>query len=93
MKVECRHISANANPKPNSLLFLDSYRLVYAFSNQVALYNVESRQVLFTIHGTYHSTQTLRSSKAAPIASPSCNEQMVTFWSADTILDGWWDTQ
>ena len=51
MKIQCQHISANVNPKPNSLLFIDSNRVAYAFSNQVAIYDIAIKRVLFTIHG------------------------------------------
>jgi hypothetical protein len=53
MKIQCRHISANVNPKPNSLVFIDNSHLAYAFSNQIAIYQIDSKQVLYTIYGIH----------------------------------------
>lgn len=51
MKVVCRHIAANCNPKPNEIRFLDKDTIVFSFSSNVALYSLSQNQILLTIHG------------------------------------------
>ena len=51
MKIDCRHISANANPKTNVIQFLDSSHICFGFSNQLGVYSITEKKILFTIHG------------------------------------------
>jgi hypothetical protein len=48
---------------------MDNKRIVYAFSNQVAVYDIAEKRVNFTIHGTASLTKTKTFITIAPIAS------------------------
>ena len=41
----CLHISANANPMPNSLQFLNDNTIAYLARNQVMLYDIPTSKV------------------------------------------------
>lgn len=71
MEVVCRHISANCNPMPNVVAFLDQDTVVFAFSNNIALYSLAKDQIQLTIFGTPSPIQTMSNSINEPIASPS----------------------
>ena len=53
MKVVCRHLGANSNPKPNLVHFLDQDHLVFAFSSQIAVYQLSTNKIIQSIKGTH----------------------------------------
>lgn len=59
MQVKCKHISANCNPMPNVVDFLDKDTLVFGFSNNLALYSLSQNRILLTIFGTAFLIQTI----------------------------------
>lgn len=52
MRISCEHIAANSTPKPHVLTFLTADLLVYAFSDQVALYSLSQSLTLLNINGS-----------------------------------------
>jgi len=51
MQVVCKHVAANCNPKPNVLRFMDPDHLVFAFSNQLGIYQLSQNTITTTIRG------------------------------------------
>lgn len=46
----CEHISANANPMPNSLAILDANTIAFCFRDQVGLYQVDRNRILLNLN-------------------------------------------
>lgn len=43
--ISCEHISANCNPMPNALKFVDANTIAFCFRNQVGLYSVSMNKI------------------------------------------------
>ena len=43
--ISCEHISANCNPMPNALRFLDQNTIAFCFRDQVGLYEIDINKI------------------------------------------------
>lgn len=50
MKYQCEHISANCNPMPSTLIFLNNSTIAFCFRNQVGIYDLDENKILCNLN-------------------------------------------